>query len=100
MNVNVIDRIRGVYSCEFGEFREFPNVLGEGPPPRVAAFSGWTIAADERLRRREVDGTTYVDVDHEDRTWTYRLDPAWSYYPGDRVMFQQSEAFAVGVIPD
>jgi len=100
VHVDILDRSEGRYSCELGEFTSFPAILGEDQaPPRIAAFSRW---GDAPGRRRSVDGRDFVDVDHQGRTWTYELEPAWTTTgtPSGGGFFQTPEMFDIGIMPD
>ncbi|KXO95842.1 hypothetical protein AXK56_16665 [Tsukamurella pulmonis] len=99
MHVDVIDRERGLFRCEHGEFTEFPDAPAPGPLPPVASFSRWSPPGN----RLQYDGIEYVVVDHEGRSWTYELEPAISRVPAETIpaFYEQAEMFDVGLLlPD
>lgn len=101
ISVETLEGGRRFRTGKYGEFAMLPDHLPAGPPPAVIAFSHWTTPHDTRLRRRAgADGNDYLDLEHEGRTWTYRLSSAFSAHAGERGFFLQSEAFDVGVLPD
>ena len=99
MNVTVHDT--GHYECEKGTFTDFPLTMeADETPPRLAAFSKWRTD-DGHIRWRTVNGVTYADITHQDRVWTYRLSPAYTWEPSPSGGFSQwPHSFDVGELPD
>ena len=99
MNVTVHDL--GRYECVKGVFTDFPLTMeADEAPPRLAAFSKWRTG-DGHIRRRIVDGVSYADITHQDRVWTYRLSPAYTWEPSPSGgFFQWPQFFDVGELPD
>ncbi|PKZ62646.1 hypothetical protein CYJ73_25990 [Gordonia terrae] len=66
---------------------------------RLAAFSRWRDDGG-RIRRRTVNGVTYADITHQDRVWTYRLSPAYTWDPSPSGgFFQWPHSFESGNSP-
>lgn len=99
-NRREIDPIVGRYGCRYGEFHDLPQPLPAGPPPAVAALSWWHYESGHITCRR-VDGSEYVDIEHEGRIWTYRCLPAHtrqSFTDGN--LARTPAAFDVAILTD
>lgn len=102
MIIEIVDRTAGRYRCEYGEFSCFPETLGDGPPPRIAAFNHWAMRGDPRFAHRCADDVDVVDVTHQGSVWTYKLDVASIAVPATNVpgVYEIQQMFSVGVLAD
>lgn len=107
MWVEMVGREPWRFRSEHGEFEAFPDELGDGPPPPVAAFFEERGYLDVRRRRVVVgigDPTVehFADVELGGRTWTYRLYPAAAATPIEWITagYEAPGRFAVGLLLD
>lgn len=87
-----------LFRCSKGDFDYFPEDLpADEVPPKLAAFSGFTLHLSDRFTERKVGDRRFVDVEHGGTTWTYEL--AHAYRHGNSSsggMYQWPEFFDVG----
>lgn len=105
--VETVGREPWRFRSEHGEFEAFPDELGDGPPPPIAAF--FAEVGNPHVRRRQVitgggDATVehVADVELGGRTWTYKLYRADNATPIEWATagYETPGRFEVGILQD